>query len=119
MTTFAQRLQHARHQAGYTQSKLAALCGLSQSTIASYETGTRLQPRNLRSLAKVLRVNPLWLEQGRGAMQLNFVELNKEYGSDWPFNRISVKEFNELTAQQRVLIENLIQTLMDTWRNQK
>lgn len=119
MTTFAQRLLQARTQQGYTQNKLATLCGLSQSTIASYESGMRLQPRNLRSLAKALKVNPLWLEQGRGAMQLKFSELDRDYDSDWPFTRISLDEFDQLTEPQRVLIENLIHTLMDTWRHQK
>lgn len=119
MTTFAQRLLQARTQRCYTQSQLAMLCGLSQSTIASYEGGMRLQPRNLRSLAKALKVSPAWLEHGKGAMQLSLTELNKEYESDWPFTKISMDEFDKLTEAQRVLIENVIHTLMDTWRHQK
>lgn len=119
MTTFAQRLLYARTQRGYTQNQLAVLCGLSQSTIASYESGTRLQPRNLRSLAKALQVNPLWLEQGRGAMQLNLSDQDKDYAVRWPFVHISIDDFEQLTEQQLVLMENLIRTTMDTWRHQK
>ena len=119
MTTFAQRLLQARNMRGYTQYKLAKLCGLSQSTIANYESGVRLQPRNLRALAKALQVNPLWLEQGRGAMQLNLSDPDKDYAVRWPFTQISIDDFEQLTEPQLVLIENLICTMMDTWRQSK
>lgn len=119
MTTFAQRLLYARTQRDLTQTQLAALCGLSQSTIANYESGARQQPRNLRALAQALKVNPLWLEQGRGAMQLNLTDVDKEYVVSWPFTGISVKELDQLTEQQRTIIENLVHSVMDAWRHQK
>lgn len=113
MNTFAQRLRYTRNQRGYTQEKLALLSGLSQSAIASYESGLRQHTRNLLCLAKVLNVNPLWLEQGIGPMALAVQETNKNYSPYWPFTRVSLDEFNALTAQEQQLIENVMVSFID------
>lgn len=113
--TFAQRLLHARQLRGYTQSKLATLCGLSQSTIASYESGTRLHARNLLSLAKILKVNPLWLEQGIEPMSATLQETTNSYSFNWPFTGVSPEEINQLSEQQRSTLEAVMKTLLDCW----
>lgn len=113
--TFAQRLLHARQLRGYTQSKLATLCGLSQSTIASYESGTRLHARNLLSLAKILKVNPLWLEQGIEPMSSTLQETTNSYSFNWPFTGVSPEEINQLSEQQRSTLEAVVRTLLDCW----
>lgn len=119
VNTFAQRLLYARQLRGYTQSKLAALCGISQSTIASYETGTRLHARNLLNLAKTLKVNPSWLEQGLGAMSPTLQEAADNYSSNWPFTRVSPDDLHHLSEQQLITLETVIQTLLDSWAPQK
>lgn len=112
MKTFAQRLLHARTERGYTQLQLAKLCGVSQSTIASYESGTRLHTRHLLSLAKNLKTNPLWLEQGIGPMVSTLQEADKNYSQFWPFTRVSPDELHQLTDQQLHLVESVLQTLI-------
>lgn len=119
MNTFAQRLLYARQLRGYTQSKLAALCGISQSTIASYETGTRLHARNLLSLAKTLKISPSWLEQGIGPMYATLQETAHNYSSNWPFTRVSPDDLNHLSAQQLLTVEAVIHALLETWTAQK
>lgn len=114
--TFAQRLSYARSKQGYTQDKLASLCGVSQSTIASYESGTRLHTRHLLTLAKCLKVNPLWLDKGIGHMSLTLQETDKNYSTFWPFARVSPDELNELSEQDRDLIENLLYALIQRLR---
>ena len=109
--TFAQRLSYARSKQGYTQAKLASLCGVSQSTIASYESGTRLHSRHLLSLAKVLKVSPLWLDKGIGHMSLTLQETDKNYSTFWPFARV-----NQLSDQDLALIENLLYALIQRLR---
>lgn len=118
MDTFAQRLLYARQLRGYTQSKLAALCGLSQSTIASYESGTRLHARNLLNLAKTLKVNPLWLAQGLEPIEASLQEGHRPYHTHWPFAQVSPAELNQLSEQQRSTIEAVIKTLLECWSNQ-
>lgn len=119
MNTFAQRLLYARQLRGYTQSKLALLCGMSQSTIASYESGTRLHARNLLNLAKILRVNPTWLDQGTGTMFSALQETTHHYSQTWPFIHIKPDDLNQLSEQQRQTVETVIQALLESWSAEK
>jgi transcriptional regulator with XRE-family HTH domain len=68
--TFSDRLRYARRLRGITQKALARAGGLSQSAIASYESGQRQSSRALFKLASALKVSPNWLDTGRGAMDV-------------------------------------------------
>jgi transcriptional regulator with XRE-family HTH domain len=68
--TFSDRLRYARRLRGITQKALARAGGLSQSAIASYESGQRQSSRAVFKLASALKVNPNWLDTGRGAMDV-------------------------------------------------
>ncbi|GGE64284.1 MAG TPA: helix-turn-helix domain-containing protein [Paenalcaligenes hominis] len=119
MNTFAERLLYARQLRGHTQSKLATLCGLSQSTIASYETGTRLHARNLLQLAKVLKVSPAWLEQGTGPIFSTLQEAAANYSHSWPFSGVSPDELLQLSEAQLNTVENVIRALLLSWSPEK
>ena len=68
MDTLADRLKAARAEASLTQQQLADLCRVSQSTIAGIERGRNTRGSlMLPRIASVLRVNVLWLAEGRGA----------------------------------------------------
>lgn len=117
MITFAERLLSLRTKQGYTQEQLATLCGVSQSTIASYESGTRLHPRNLLSLAKALGVSPLWLEKGQGNITPTTLhEASQPYhNSAWPFKQTSPNEYKALSAQQQQVVEDVLRTLVSSF----
>lgn len=119
MNTFAERLLYARQLRGYTQNQLATLCGLSQSTIASYEAGTRLHARNLLSLAKILKVSPTWLEQGTGPIFSTLQETTPNYSHSWPFTGVSPDDLLQLNEQQLTTIENVIKALLLSWPQKK
>ena len=119
MKKFAERLLFARTQRGLTQQKLATLCHVSQSTIASYESGARLHARNLIDLAKALHVNPQWLDKGTGPMFSNIQENTPSYIQTWPFTRISPNDILELSNSQRQLVENVLHALLATWKGEK
>lgn len=57
-------LRQARQRAGFTQDALAAESGVKQSTISSYERGTRLRPAYdiVTRLAKALKIRPVQLQ---------------------------------------------------------
>lgn len=63
MPTTAEKLRRIRRGSGLTQQELAAKTGLSQSTIAMIENGTRKTPRpsTLTKLAEALGVSPFEL----------------------------------------------------------
>lgn len=59
MATTAEKLRRLRRGSGFTQKELADKAGLSQSTIAMIENGTRgnPHPKTLTVLAKALNVS--------------------------------------------------------------
>ena len=61
------RLKSLRTQLGLSQAKLAAKCGISQTTYANYELGTSLNNKVLASLYN-LGVSLPWLLLGEGPM---------------------------------------------------
>jgi transcriptional regulator with XRE-family HTH domain len=66
MDFFADRLRAARLALGMTQAQLARKAGLSVSTIRDLESGKNRATTRLLQIAKALRVNPAWLETGKG-----------------------------------------------------
>lgn len=71
LSTFGKRLRWARLQRGIVQaSKLAKAIGKEPRTVYRYESGkARFRPKDntLADICRVLRLNPAWLEYGRGA----------------------------------------------------
>ena len=51
-------IRRARKQKGMTQADLAGVAGCSQSTVSLIERGRRVPPGTLRSLARVLNLEP-------------------------------------------------------------
>ena len=66
MKTLAERLVWARTQKELSQSELAKLAGVSQSTIGNLESGLRLSARRIANIADALGVSALWLAEGVG-----------------------------------------------------
>ncbi len=58
------RLRSARRRKGMTQEQLALQSGTSQTVIQKIENGKSLRPRKINEIAKVLDVNPAWLQFG-------------------------------------------------------
>ena len=62
-----QRLRAARKQLGLNQSELAGAVGVTQSSIAAYETGSRPPPPPvLLALEHVFRISREWILEGTG-----------------------------------------------------
>lgn len=67
METLATRLTSARNELGLTQGALARAAGLkNQSIIGSLESGHRKSSSYIPAIAEALKVNALWLAEGRG-----------------------------------------------------
>jgi transcriptional regulator with XRE-family HTH domain len=61
------RLKWARESLNLSQAELASLAKVSQSHIASLETGNRGSSRKITSIAGCLKVDTAWLVDGKGA----------------------------------------------------
>ncbi len=66
MGTFSERLREARKEAGLSQKELAEKGGLSQTTISDIERGRNAGSTEAPLLAEILKVEALWLTDGRG-----------------------------------------------------
>lgn len=67
MSELKDRLKEARKDAKLSQAKLAQLAGLkNQSIVGNIENGHRKTTTYIVQLARVLKVEPLWLDKGEG-----------------------------------------------------
>lgn len=67
-SSLGQRLKLARKLRGKTQKQVAAAVGVNQSTYSDLERGESKGSPQLLQIANYLRVNPDWLDTGRGEM---------------------------------------------------
>ena len=124
-TSFSDRLKQARQLRGYTQQELARASGLSQSAIASYESGDRDSSRSLRKLAVALDVEIEWLELGKDPMErvpwvydgsgsaADRHSLREPPAVPWPFSA-DPRRIAALRPEQLNFLDSLIQTYLDT-----
>lgn len=116
MDTLADRLKEARAEACLTQQQLADLCHVSQSTIAGIERGrNRRGSLLLPRIAAVLRVNVLWLAEGRGLKRqpgngsgpllLGYVQAKDETPADKVLNQITANGHHVLRTRNAAIIE--------------
>ena len=68
MKTLSERLKHARKTKEWTQTHLAAACGLTQSAIGNIEAGIRDAKGSLPQIAQALGISYQWLASGEGEM---------------------------------------------------
>lgn len=137
MNTFSDRVKESRERLKLTQQALAEACGLKQSTISSYERHQRVNSTHLVDLAKALKVNPEWLQHGKGqrdaeptvyrplapadgfqGLKDSAWEPNGAAGGPmpghWPFPRIPPERYATLTADERRGIETMALLILDS-----
>ncbi|HDS4828609.1 TPA: helix-turn-helix transcriptional regulator [Citrobacter koseri] len=68
--TFADRLNQAMKEAGYSQASLGEAVGMSQPSVWKLSSGKTQNTRKLFEIAKVLGVSPDWLANGDGLMRI-------------------------------------------------
>jgi transcriptional regulator with XRE-family HTH domain len=131
---FSDRLRHARTLRGYTQAELARLAGLSQSAVASYESGERKSSRGLFKLAAALRIEAQWLDTGKGPMERTVdlyanVMADQRYALmedgahtafgipgknlEWPFPNIPRGRYESLATRDKRHLENMVAAFID------
>lgn len=90
---------------GYTQHVLARAAGLSQSAIASYESGRCGSSRAMLRLARVLHVRVEWLASGQGPRELQAASLLQEPASP-------ALSPAQLPARERAILERVLQAYL-------
>lgn len=67
--TFADRLNQAMREAGYSQASLGEAVGMSQPSVWKLASGKTQNTRKLFEISRVLGVSPDWLADGIGQMR--------------------------------------------------
>ncbi|MGY3961176.1 helix-turn-helix domain-containing protein [Aeromonas popoffii] len=86
MKTFGQRLEEKLQELGISMSELARRTGLSKSVISNTINNPNREMRvsSLISIAKVLKVDPIWLYSGRSSGDLlNDIQFNSDKVPVW------------------------------------
>lgn len=118
MKNFANRLLYARELRGLTQGELARAAGISQSAIASYESGKRNSAKNFVRLAHALHVNPLWLIDGLEPMEPALAEPLADYPEGapnrvlWPFQQVTPQAWESLSSRDKQVVEYTIAAML-------
>jgi len=132
MKKFSDRLRHIRLQRRYTQAELAQRAGLSQSAVASYESGERQSSRAIFKLATALGIEAQWLNTGKGPIastkelsqnitRPSFRETPGDLSSSclstpankWPFFCIPHSHYENLTPHNKQLLEKLVKIFIE------
>ena len=104
--TFTDKIKRTREVAGMTQSELAAAVGVSQRTIASYESGgARARRSTIEKLAAALKVSVKFLSDDNCTDPLADIEKDayieqarEHYGSK------GVRDMEELLDESKALL---------------
>lgn len=117
-STFGDRLRKAREAAGFaTQGALAEAAGFKhQSTIGNMESGRNKGSRHIAHLAKVLKVSPLWLENGEGEMRPQSTTDGRIMVPVTSREELMLEFFKKLTPEQQNTLLNDLRIAADANR---
>lgn len=101
LETFADRLNFAMNEGGYTQASLGQAIGMSQPSVWKLTTGKTQNTRKMYQIAKVLGVRPEWLEEGSGPMREGPATEPSPNASTFKFSHLKVKEWESLDEKER------------------
>lgn len=97
--TIGERLKRLRLAKGLSQTQLAKLCGVAQSTLSSIEGETRGYGLSIIAIAQALETTPEYL-------QVFKVHTAQEEIPEWPFRSFSSSQFERLDHALREEIED-------------
>lgn len=105
MDSLSSRLAHARELRNLTQTQLAKLADVSQSTIGNIEAGIRGGLNSLAPIANALQIRYQWLRDGEGEMELP--------RTAWPFSADLADAIKGMDPEALRLAENLLRAHLD------
>lgn len=120
MSSFAERLEEARKEKGFTQKAISDQIGITDAYMSQMSTGKRMpSDRTAKDLAEALGVNVQWLVEGTGPKK---PELSREQaiseivgkvleGNENSFIERVIKTLSSLTYEEMEILDNVIEKL--------
>ena len=120
MSSFAERLEEARKEKGFTQKAISEQIGITDAYMSQMSTGKRMpSDRTAKDLAEALGVNVQWLLEGPGPKRpdLSREEEMSEIISrvlsqkDNSFVKQAIKTLTSLTYEEMQVLEKVVNSL--------
>lgn len=111
VNSIAERLKHAREEAGLTQPELARRSHVSAGTIGNVESGIRKAPRELLAIARALKVNAEWLKAGKGPKSAE--PRGEETMNGWPLTPELLAALHSMDTKSARRVENTLRSMLD------
>lgn len=105
------RIRQARKLAGMTQPALAAKIGVTKSSVSQWERGDikNIEGDHLLRLSQALHVRPEWLQYGRGHMEINNNNKDKEIERVLtPLCTVPLIEWHEVKNKHRIILGGIL-----------
>ena len=97
MNTLAKRVTSLRARLGLSQQQVANLAGLKQPDVSKIERGDMHKTTGMVGLARALRCNPFWLDDGLG---------DPYAAPGWPFDLFTQEDYELIPIEYRNRVEN-------------
>ena len=108
MSSYSERLRHARNLRKLTQVELAELSGVPQASISKIERGDQQTTAYTVKLSVALNINPLWLEGSSDVMEQHDDIVFDEFLTECYLYTIdNTKQYNPSINQLTVIAQAL------------
>lgn len=94
----------------FAQGRVAKDCRIAQGTLSDFENGSQKTCKNMHLLVAKLRLNPWWVENGKGEPEAGYPQEPPEEPNQWPVRAVPPKKISGLNdiefsyAENRLLI---------------
>lgn len=90
------------------RKELAAKVGMSYSGLADLENDRQSGSKFLHLIAAELRLNPHYVESGKGEPEADFAQEAPESENEWPFAEIPLSRYQKLNRIERTYAEQAL-----------
>lgn len=104
------RLRELRNKLGLSQKEFGERIGITQSHVASLESGRRdLSDRNIQFISEIWGVNGDWIKTGKGEMFLNLVDDIKDIDDE---TRDILNKFQKLSNSDKEKMKKILDAFL-------
>ena len=104
------RLRELRNKLGLSQKEFGERIGITQSHVASLESGRRdLSDRNIQFISEIWGVNGDWIRTGKGEMFLNLVDDIKDIDDE---TRDILNKFQKLSNSDKEKMKKILDAFL-------
>lgn len=109
LETVGSRVRWWREFRKRDRKELAKKVGMAETTLSDLENERQHGSRKLHLIAAELRLNPHYLETGKGEPEAEFQQEPPKESTPWPFESIAPQKLERLNRIERAYLEQRLQ----------